>query len=543
MKKRLVFCLLLALGLIWGGSRVWAIDVGWMQKGVRVWYFGGVSTGFSSDAEEAYLFKAVDGGNVQVTKHSGMNHWDTTNPIDTSTYSFLDKGPCWIHPQTLQNLQSGNTWQGQTISTVMPGSFTYDTFLNEFPSFPYLLLPIKALFDLKSQRNLVKIVYYIQDVLTGIAYFDAETGLLLLRETSAGSVTTFFILSEINYDFANQKAFAEDSGPHTGFKSTAQETTSAIQYVQIQSLVETRYGATVQMWAITSAGGGSGSYTPPYENYCFFGSEPVLRRKYMTATPNYPPEQWNEYGEYLWWWVPAEALADSTINIFDVSMARTSTAPYTYTASESGAGLYFSKIIFDNDGYMTSFYAKDPSINLDLTLGTMTPQNTVGGLEYYRNTMGIAIPDAIADGLALEPRYRLYNPNIFHHHYTTDANEYSVLGTLGWVQEGISCHLYNGTHQIEGTQTVPYYRLYNPNSYEHHWTTDANEYDVLGTIGWMQEGADGYVFATQVTGSEPLYRLYNPNDGLHHWTMDANECRVLIGYGFIDEGIACYVFP
>ena len=90
---------------------------------------------------------------------------------------------------------------------------------------------------------------------------------------------------------------------------------------------------------------------------------------------------------------------------------------------------------------------------------------------------------------------------------------------------------------------VPYYRLYNPNSFEHHWTTDANEYTVLGTIGWIQEGADGYVFASQVSGSEPLYRLYNPNDGLHLWTMDANEKKVLIGIGFIDEGIACYVFP
>ena len=29
----------------------------------------------------------------------------------------------------------------------------------------------------------------------------------------------FFILSEMNYDFASQKAFAEDNGPHTGFKS------------------------------------------------------------------------------------------------------------------------------------------------------------------------------------------------------------------------------------------------------------------------------------------------------------------------------------
>jgi hypothetical protein len=141
------------------------------------------------------------------------------------------------------------------------------------------------------------------------------------------------------------------------------------------------------------------------------------------------------------------------------------------------------------------------------------------------------------------PRYRLYNPNDFHHHYTTDENEYHTLGNIGWNQEGISSCLYDEKRTLESVDAVPYLRLYNPNSSEHHWTTDANEYNVLGTVGWIQEGEDGYVFPSQVRGSEPLYRLYNPNDGLHHWTMDTNERTVLIGYGWVDEGIACYVFP
>ena len=147
------------------------------------------------------------------------------------------------------------------------------------------------------------------------------------------------------------------------------------------------------------------------------------------------------------------------------------------------------------------------------------------------------------NGKLLMPRYRLYNPNNFHHHYTTDANEYNALENLGWIQEGAGCYLLNGKVTIESVEAVPYYRLYNPSSFEHHWTTDANEYNVLGTLSWIREGADGYVFASPVTGSEPLYRLYNPNTGLHQWTIDTNEKNVLIGLGFIDEGIACYVFP
>lgn len=129
---------------------------------VRVWYFGGVGSTTSSDAEEAYLFSAVNGNNVQVTKHSGMNHWGTTNPVDTSTYSFLDKGPCWIHPQVLQTIDMGDTWMGFEITLVTRSTYTYGTF-------PYRLLPAKALFDLKPQREVVKLNYMIAQFSTGTA--------------------------------------------------------------------------------------------------------------------------------------------------------------------------------------------------------------------------------------------------------------------------------------------------------------------------------------------------------------------------------------
>lgn len=139
-------------------------------------------------------------------------------------------------------------------------------------------------------------------------------------------------------------------------------------------------------------------------------------------------------------------------------------------------------------------------------------------------------------------RYRLYNSNDGNHHYTTSLNEYNTLESVGWVQEGESCSIYNNFYVTDSVESVPYYRVYNPNNGEHHYTTAANEYNVLGTIGWVKEGIDGYVYASQVSGSGPLYRLYNPNSGLHHWTMDANERSKLISYGWNDEGIACYVF-
>ena len=60
-------------------ARSLGADIGWMQKGVRVWYFGGVSSGgvTSSDAEEAYLIESIEGTDVRMTHHAAQNWWET----------------------------------------------------------------------------------------------------------------------------------------------------------------------------------------------------------------------------------------------------------------------------------------------------------------------------------------------------------------------------------------------------------------------------------------------------------------------------------
>jgi hypothetical protein len=143
-------------------------------------------------------------------------------------------------------------------------------------------------------------------------------------------------------------------------------------------------------------------------------------------------------------------------------------------------------------------------------------------------------------------RYRLYSPGTFEHLYTTDLNEYNVLPVCcAWQAEGAIYRVFNGTGSFDGVDAVPYYRLYNPYSHQHHWTTDANEYNVLPSMGFQQEGIDGYILPTAVSGALPLYRLYlNAQGGLHLWTIDANERNYLVANaGWIDEGIAGYVIP
>ena len=402
MKKKLVVCLLLSWGWSLTATAVWAQDIGWMQKGVRVWYLGGVGGVTSSNAEEAYLFEAVDGVNAKVKHHSALTHWTSPLPVETGTYPLLDRGPCWIHPAVLKTLDSfvGDTWMGQEIGTVTRPSYTYSTF-------PYHLLPVEALFDLQPQRQFVHLTLFIPDFSAGEAYFDAETGLLLYYSTSSGVTTRFFILSEINYDFARQKAFAEDDGPHTGFNSVVSEQSLGTQVgyqligggsVIIQSLVETRYGTTVEMRVSTSIAPPSGSMTLKDENYCFFGSVPIVRRMDATQAPNLPPEQWNAWGQYLWWWIPPAALQSPTIIVFGEPMDRTATQPYTFTAIENPLlpvrSFYFYNLSFGNDGYMTVFSARERQTGLDVKPGDFTFQNLnkVEGLDYYRNTMGRARP-------------------------------------------------------------------------------------------------------------------------------------------------------
>jgi hypothetical protein len=143
-------------------------------------------------------------------------------------------------------------------------------------------------------------------------------------------------------------------------------------------------------------------------------------------------------------------------------------------------------------------------------------------------------------------RYRLYSDYTHEHLYTSDTNEYSALPVCcGWKAEGPLYKVFQAAGSFSGVDAVAYYRLYNPNSYQHHWTTDAHEYGVLTTMGWKQEGIDGYILPNAATGSIPLYRLYlNAFGGLHLWTTDANERNVLTNSGnWNDEGVAGYVVP
>ena len=145
-------------------------------------------------------------------------------------------------------------------------------------------------------------------------------------------------------------------------------------------------------------------------------------------------------------------------------------------------------------------------------------------------------------------RYRLYSPVSLEHHFTTDLNEYNTLGTYAgiWQQEGSVGKVLDNPGSLNGVAAVPYYRLYDNQTRWHHWTTDPNEYYTLIQFPWWSaEGVDGFIFPTQAPGTTALFRLLFPAvAGLHHWTIDAYEYGVLTSqYGWVGEGGSGYVIP
>lgn len=140
-----------------------------------------------------------------------------------------------------------------------------------------------------------------------------------------------------------------------------------------------------------------------------------------------------------------------------------------------------------------------------------------------------AVNDYFGVGLEYKRVYRLYNPSTSEHLYTTDKNEYETLYRKhGWGQEGIAW-------KAPRTGT-PVYRLYQPGLDNHLYTTDQNEIKVLTSrYGWKKDNGGQPVFYSG--GSTPIYRVYNAGlRGLHHLTTDLNEYNTLPKYGWAKEG-------
>lgn len=131
------------------------------------------------------------------------------------------------------------------------------------------------------------------------------------------------------------------------------------------------------------------------------------------------------------------------------------------------------------------------------------------------------------------PMYRLYNPNNHEHFYTASLNEKNELVKRGWGR-------YEGVAWNAPKEGNPVYRLYNSTLRDHHYTLDWNEVKVLTTKHkWRYEGVAWY---SDKEKSTKIYRLFHPGltSGSHHYTKDQHEVNVLKTRGWRYEGIGWY---
>ncbi len=131
--------------------------------------------------------------------------------------------------------------------------------------------------------------------------------------------------------------------------------------------------------------------------------------------------------------------------------------------------------------------------------------------------------------------YRVYNPNSGEHFYTSNKAEKDHLVNLGWKYEGIGW-------KAPTVSNFPVYRLYNANGGEHHYTMNVAEKNNLVKLGWKYEGIGWFSADPNDSNSVPLLREYNPNafSNNHNYTTNANEHNWLVGLGWKDEGKAWY---
>ena len=229
-----------------------------------------------------------------------------------------------------------------------------------------------------------------------------------------------------------------------------------------------------------------------------------------------------------------------------------STATSLTDAKEEAIGKDTSKKLLDPYPYLDQPWANKWG-DLDLS-------GEYNWEEYYNSNPDIAaklgkspvlLIEAYANNTVPEyvDMYRLYNPNSGEHFYTSSKKERDNLTKIGWTYEGVAW-------SAPAKSSKPVYRLYNQNSGEHHYTMSWKEVVHLYTVGsgndtgedvigwgWDYEGIGWYSDEREIT---PLYRLYNPNatgdmePGSHHYTKSKKERDKLISQGWKDEGIGWY---
>lgn len=130
-------------------------------------------------------------------------------------------------------------------------------------------------------------------------------------------------------------------------------------------------------------------------------------------------------------------------------------------------------------------------------------------------------------------RRAVYSPFVQYEWRSTSLHwrpfEAQSLKKVGWSYEGVGW--------VAPTTGSNVYRVYNPNSGEHLYTSSAFEKDSIVKAGWKYEGVSWHS-----GGKLPVYRLFNPKatgkQESHHYTLNTYERDNLVRSGWKSDGVA-----
>jgi hypothetical protein len=189
--------------------------------------------------------------------------------------------------------------------------------------------------------------------------------------------------------------------------------------------------------------------------------------------------------------------------------------------SAAGANTYYDGTWTTNDsvsvtitnGATASLYTYTPFVN-----GNQSFQNIFENIFGFGSTLS---GNCLGTETELPYVQRYYNHRTFMHFYSAYACDMNFLKSIGYVLEG---PVFNTTPCTAG-YAMPVYRLYNPITGLHFWTTTNETQPQLdaGGSGYRLEAGEVFCVASPgMQGVHGIHRVYNPKTYMHLWVVDPN---------------------
>ncbi len=166
-------------------------------------------------------------------------------------------------------------------------------------------------------------------------------------------------------------------------------------------------------------------------------------------------------------------------------------------------------------------------LSSDNVLKTSTQYYSLNPSAKTGKSASVKVSDSTATAI-----YRVYNPSTGEHFFTTNSSEVDGLVKLGWINEGVA---FNAPAKSD----TPVYRYFNTKTGEHLYTTSSDK-TTLSESNYTYEGIAWY--SADSKGSE-VYRLRpaGKKNGYAHYTSSTFERDTLVKAGWVSESAGFYV--